>query len=123
MWESALTTIGVIALSVGSSAAQMPDTLKPKADSVVVRDTLAKKNYLLCPKCGRANYPEANYSIYCGEPMKPGLERMPKTIGIIETRPSPPRLKKEDPNLTRLYFVPTGETLKRGKVIWVSREP
>jgi hypothetical protein len=108
MWKTALAAIGVVALIVGSSAAQMPDTLKPKADSVAARDTLAKKNYLLCPKCGRANLPEANYCIYCGEPLKTGLKRKPEVTPVeaLKTR--------EDPNYTRLFIVPTAETLKRG---------
>jgi ribosomal protein L37E len=94
-------------LGVASGLAQMPDTLKPKADSAAAGDTLAKKNYVLCPKCGRANYPEANYCIHCGEPFKQGLVRK------VEEKPQETKKEKDDPAYTRLFIVPTGETLKR----------
>jgi len=95
-------------LGVASGLAQMPDTLKPKADSAAAGDTLTKKNYVLCPKCGRANLPEANYCIYCGESLKKGLERKPQQKPKEEAQG-----EREDPNCTRLFIVPTGETLKR----------
>ena len=95
-------------LGVASGLAQMPDTLKPKADSAAAGDTLAKKNYTLCPKCGRANLPEANYCIYCGKPFKQGLVRK------VEEKTQETKKDKDDPAYTRLFIVPTAETLKRG---------
>jgi len=95
-------------LGVGSGLAQIPDTLKLKADSAAVADSLVKKNYMLCPKCGRANLTQANYCIYCGEPLKKGLKRTPEEIPREEAQG-----KQEDPNSTRLFIVPTGETLKK----------
>ena len=95
-------------LGVASGLAQMPDTLKPKADSAAAGDTLAKKNYALCPKCGRANLPEANYCIYCGKPFKQGLVRK------VEEKTQETKKDKDDPAYTRLFIVPTAETLKRG---------
>ncbi len=77
-------------------------------DSTAARDTLAKKAYVLCPNCGRANLPEANYCIYCGAPLKPGLVRKPvmKAVEVQE--------QGDDPSYTRLFLVPTGETVKQG---------
>jgi len=98
--------IMICVLGAASGRAQMPDTLKPAPDSAA-GDTLAKKNYVLCPKCGRANLPEANYCIYCGEPLKKGLVRK------VEVKPETPK-QRGDPHCTRLFIVPTAETLKKG---------
>lgn len=95
-------------LGVASGLAQMLDTLKPKADSSAVADSLVKKNYVICPRCGRTNPPEANYCINCGEPLKKGLKRTTEEKPREEAQGN-----GEDPNTTRLFIVPTAETLKR----------
>ncbi len=109
-----MKTVMVLALLslliVGASAwGQERDSLKPAPDSVAPGDTIRKIQYVPCPKCGRANYEEANYCIYCGEPIKQGLVRK------VEEKPEGPKKERDDPASTRLFIVPTGETLKKGK--------
>jgi hypothetical protein len=103
-----LVWIMMFFLGVSSGISQTQDTLKPAADSASAGDTLPKKAYVLCPNCGRANLPEANYCIYCGEPLKPGLVRK------SEERPKEVQGERDDPAYTRLFIVPTGETVKQG---------
>ena len=101
-----LVALNLLILGAGGWG-QERDSLKPAPDSVSPGDTLRKIQYVRCPKCGRANYQEANYCIYCGEPIKPGLVRK------VEEKPEGPEKERDDPASTRLFLVPTGETLKR----------
>jgi hypothetical protein len=103
-----LVWIMMFFLVVASGVAQTQDMLKPNVDSTAAGDSLAKKAYVLCPNCGRANLPEANYCIYCGAPLKPGLVRK-QEVRVIEGS-----VERDDPSYTRLFIAPTGETLEQG---------
>jgi zinc-ribbon domain len=104
-----VTVLAVLSLMILGAVAwgQVPDSFKPAPDSVAPGDTLRKIHYIACPKCGRANYEEANYCIYCGEPLKQGFVRK------VEEKPEGPEKERDDPASTRLFLVPTGETLKK----------
>jgi len=104
---TALAVLSVLILGANGWG-QERDSLKPAPDSVAPGDTIRKIQYVPCPKCGLANYQEANFCIYCGEPLKQGLVRK------VEEKPEGPKKERDDPASTRLFIVPTGETLKKG---------
>jgi len=104
-----VTVLALISLLIleANGWGQERDSLKPAADSVAAGDTLRRIQYVPCPKCGRANYQEANYCIYCGEPLKRGFMRK------VEEKPQEQNRERDVPASTRLFIVPTGETLKK----------